>query len=859
MAEFCTLFSGRWLPDRCKERAPTRHDMIRMLEFGGGGQRALPLLFLVFTAIAPGGPQAVGAQTVQGQLLDRETLAPIEGALVLLLGDREEQLDGYLTNAKGRFILRAPKSGVYVVRADRIGYETVASDPIELAQSQIFGLRLETAETAIQLEELRVEGEQQCVVRPGEGMEVARAWEEARKALTVQEWTDQEGMYRFQVLNYERDMGPDARRVEGETRRVTSGVARSPIQSRPAAELMEEVFIQRLEDGGWEYYGPDAAVLLSDEFLDTHCFRLRSEVDRPGALGLAFEPVRDTDQPDIEGTLWLDRETAALQFLEFGYTWAEYQEARGVAQGRVEFEGLPNGAWIVRKWWIRMPRLAQDLSMARGGRSGVYVAGIREAGAEVAQISTLDRQRISQVERGFVSGLVWDSTRYGPLEGAKVYLSGTSHSVVTDEDGFFFLEDVREGVFTAAFTHPRLDTLGVIAPGVEVEVHAGDISDILLGVPATGSILLEACRGEERAEGSAVITGVVHDKTSGEVVPRATVSLKWQEIVGVTRIEGARDAWLEVSTRGDGRFSTCGVPAEQLIIVQAEFLDQESDTVHIRVPMDAYRAVDLEIELPAGMLNPRTAATSSTGGVGIQGVQGYLIDPESREPVRAAEVALLQTPGTIRITGTTNDRGFFRMQTRIPGSYALSARALGYSPLQAEEVDVFPGKLTVVEVKMAPEALAMEPIVVTAEARTYHLELQGFYERMTKGLDTGTFITPEIMDERLPNRLTDLFWSMPATRVVETQVGEQGVYFRTGERFGDICWPMVYQDRQLVRTGGLQSGGADPAALNEILEAFDVTAIEVYRSPAEIPPEFNGPNAGCGVIVLWTRQGGSGG
>lgn len=834
--------------------------MIRLPNSGGGGRRALPLFLLaLLMAVGGGAPRPLFAQTVQGQLLDRETLAPIDGALVLLLGGEGEQVDGYLTNARGRFVLRATKPGTFFVRADRIGYETVTSDPFDLAQSQIFGLRLETAETAIQLEELRVEGEQQCVVRPEEGMEVARVWEEARKALTVQEWTDQEGMYRFQVLNYEREMDPEARRVEGETRRVTSGVARSPIRSRPVEELMQKGFIQRLDDGGWEYYGPDATVLLSDEFLDTHCFRLRSEVDRPGALGLAFEPVRDTDQPDIEGTLWLDRETAALQFLEFGYTWAEYQEARGVARGRVEFEGLPNGAWIVRKFWIRMPRLAQDLSRARGGRTGVYVAGIREAGGEVAQISTLDRKRIRQVERGFVSGLVWDSTRYGPLEGAKVYLSGTSYSAVANEDGSFFLEDVREGVYTAAFTHPRLDTLGVIAPGVEVEVRPGDVSDVLLGVPATGSILLEACRGVERAEGPAVITGVVRDRTSGEPVPRATVRLRWQEIVGVTRVEGARNAWLEVPTQADGRFSTCEIPVEELIIVEAEFLDQRSDTVHVRVPRDAYRVVDLEIDLPAGMLATRTGATGSTGSVGIQGVQGYLIDPESREPVRGAEVSIAQTPGTIRITGTTNDRGFFRLQTRSPGSYTLSASALGYSPLQAEEVDVFPGKLTVVDVEMAPEALALEPLVVTAEARTYHLELQGFYERMAKGLDTGTFITPEIMDERLPNRLTDLFWSMPATRVVETQVGEQGVYFRTGERFGDICWPMVYQDRQLVRTGGLQSAGADPAALNEILEAFDVTAIEVYRSPAEIPPEFNGPNAGCGVIVLWTRQGGSGG
>jgi len=67
---------------------------------------------------------------------------------------------------------------------------------------------------------------------------------------------------------------------------------------------------------------------------------------------------------------------------------------------------------------------------------------------------------------------------------------------------------------------------------------------------------------------------------------------------------------------------------------------------------------------------------------------------------------------------------------------------------------------------------------------------------------------------------------------------------------------MVYLDRHLIRTGGL---GGDPAAFNEITDVFDVAAAEIYRSPAEIPPEFNGPNSGCGVIVLWTRQGGSGG
>jgi hypothetical protein len=545
-------------------------------------------------------PHSAYSQSVQGQLLDRDTQGSVEGALVLLLDSSGERMDGYLTNAAGRFLLRAPGPGRYTVRAERIGFETVSSEPFDLEATQILGLRLETGQAPIELEGLTVEGEQQCVVRPDEGLVVAQVWEEARKALTVQEWTEQEGLYRFQIVQYDRELDEDARRVESEERTVIAGVTRNPISSLPAEDLMEEGFVRELPDGSTDYFGPDATVLLSDVFLDTHCFRLAVNDDYPEDIGLAFEPVRPGGVPDIAGTLWLERETAHLDFLEYNYTWSRYEEARGVARGRVEFEGLPSGAWIVRKWWIRMPKVVQDLTLAGSGRSGIRVSGIREAGMEVARISTLGRETISQPTRGTLSGLVWDSTRHAPLADATVYLSGTQYSAVTDPGGVFFLDDLPQGVFTLAFTHPRLDTLGVIPGGMEVKIDPGVESEVWLGVPSAGSILDSVCPEGDPEEGTAAVMGTVRSARTRAPIPEAQVTLEWIrfQLPESGQIVGDRQI-LETHTNTDGYYSACGVPSDHLVIVQASYMDQESDTVHHRPDHSSPRL------LPQGQRRPQ--------------------------------------------------------------------------------------------------------------------------------------------------------------------------------------------------------------------------------------------------------------
>jgi len=609
MAEYSTRSSGRWPRAGCEpERviAPTAGAEAGAAKPPRAGRslrrrgKPCPLrsAVLAIVALLSLSSQPGGAQVVLGQLFDGESGTPVEGALVLLLTEEGDEAGGYLTNAAGRFLIQAPKPGTYTLRAERIGFETTLSEAIRLDRGERYGIRLTTSPIAIQLDELRVEGEQRCVVRPGEGMELAHVWEEARKALTVQEWTERERAYRFQISRYERELDPTSLAVRSESRQLLSGISESPIRSRPAEELLSEGFIRVTAGREYQYFGPDAAVLLSDLFLDTHCFRLARNPNRAGQIGLSFEPVRRGGIPDISGTLWLDEETAGLRVLEYGYTWSPWEEVQGVARGRVEFENLPNGAWIVRRWWIRMPVVTQTLPVSSlAPRSRVRLEYIKEEGSEVTRFSSLDQEVISEVPRGILEGQVWDSTRNVPLSGATVFLSGTQYAAETDSTGGYLLLDLPAGTFSAAFTHPRLDSLGTFPSGIQVEIAPGTLGTLNLAIPATAGIRESTCTEEELARGSGVVLGIVRDGRTGAPVAGANVTVEWisYEGTGVEHLRERTDR-IAMSTDANGRYATCGVPRDETLTVQARYFEAESEVVQAQLNREGYVVVNLEIQ-----------------------------------------------------------------------------------------------------------------------------------------------------------------------------------------------------------------------------------------------------------------------
>ena len=537
---------------------------------------------------------AATAQIVRGRVLEEGAGTPLPGAMIVLVDTEGTQVGRILTDDLGRFTLRAPRDGTYTLRADRIGYASITSLPLELASGAAAFHDMVVPVQAIALDNITVEGERRCVLRPEGGLDVARVWEEARKALAAAAFTDETSVYRYVTMRYERDLDPDARTVMNEQRNFSDLMQRQTFVSRPVEELMADGFVQEEEDGTY-YYAPDANVMLSDDFLDTHCLRVREGDDETeGLIGLAFEPVEGRrGHIDIRGVMWLEPESSELQWLEYAYADLDAELRSRHLGGKVMFAGLPNGTWVVREWYIRMPRPGMRPNPFTNIPER-FLAGIRETGAVVMRILTPLGETLVEAETGTIEGTVLDSLHTRPLEGARVFAEGTDHSAVTGPDGLYRLTGLTEGVYRIGYHHPLLEEVGFAPEPVEVEVRRGQIAPLRLLTPSRGEVLRDACAGVEAVDRTAVLAGRVVDGVSGVPVEGALVTATWtgwdigtiargsnprgggDPNAGLVRLE-QRDGQYETITGTDGRFLFCRVPVGPSVVVEAAVADRAAE------------------------------------------------------------------------------------------------------------------------------------------------------------------------------------------------------------------------------------------------------------------------------------------
>jgi hypothetical protein len=216
------------------------------------------------------------------------------------------------------------------------------------------------------------------------------------------------------------------------------------------------------------------------------------------------------------------------------------------------------------------------------------VVGLKEVGGEITQYSSLDRSVVSEaLPKGVLEGQVWDGPRQLPLAGATVFLSGTSYAAETDLEGKFVMADLPEGTFSATFTHPRLDSLGVFAQPIQVTIDSGIATAVTLRIPATGPDPGTTCNVNELEPGTWFIVGFVTESGTGTPMEGATVLIDWSTYEGrdimVDLVE--RRHRLQATADSEGRFTGCGIPMDTRLTLRAVLGERESEPM-VLMPRD---------------------------------------------------------------------------------------------------------------------------------------------------------------------------------------------------------------------------------------------------------------------------------
>lgn len=505
-----------------------------------GSRLGLPAVL----ALAVSAAQSLAAQTIDLKLVADSAGTPVVGAIVRLIGTGVV-FQG-LTDESGRIVIRARDPGSYRLRIDRIGGTGLTSETFSLEAGQTLQRVIPLVSTPFRLPPIEVRATLRCE-SPGPHSDAAiTLWEEVQKALTAQVITTAIGLpLHFRRFVREVDFGGRTLREWVNASQISKG---APFQTLAPGDLARKGFAYTMGDTA-VFAAPDAALLLSAEFVSTHCFFARE--DRPGLAGLRFVPMAGRRVPEVTGTLWLDRETAQLRSLDFSYSGLPAGLRRLELGGRIEFTLTSGGRWIVSHWYVRMPRMTSLRTSLRPS-----VAGYTDNGGYATIAS--DTSRIPHLS--VLSGRVYDSTAGRGLAGAIASLQDRTHLVTTDTAGRFQMFFPFAGPVRVVVNHPKLGLLGE-ATIREVVLSLDDTTFTEFAVPPLDAFVRATC-SKPPLSGRVHIVGSARTQDDSPPAGREVLATKR---VGETNvpIRGVKSARVSRT----GTFGVCNVPAHDTVHV----------------------------------------------------------------------------------------------------------------------------------------------------------------------------------------------------------------------------------------------------------------------------------------------------
>ena len=294
----------------------------------------------------------------------------------------------------------------------------------------------------------------------------------------------------------------------------------------------------------------------------------------------------------------------------------------------------------------------------------------------------------TQRTTGSILGSVFDSTTSAPLANARVAVFGTSLVAESDEQGRFKLDGVPVGERSVVYFHQRLAKLGLGATPVRVLVDIESAARVTLTVPSRSTILSAWCSAEP-GEGPTSAGGIVTDALTGVPLPRATV----RALGSRTGILQRRRVVREVRTEASGEFRLCNLDSSDPLMVTVAFGNNDATPVRIADP--GAHVLDFAIDIS----DPVT-------------ITGSVFDYATKAPIRGAHVRLLGSDHS----QLTDSDGVFGFSDVPPGKQIIETSLLGYAP-RVDSLTVFSNEALGLEIELATEAIALEPLVVVGRRK----------------------------------------------------------------------------------------------------------------------------------------------
>jgi hypothetical protein len=554
------------------------------------------------------------AQDVRINVVEASNGRPIVGANVTVVDSTGALIGAGFSDQSGHIDLPVPLQAPFRVRADKMTYDTWLSVVLRPSGKPI---RLRIGMAPTRTPTVVGQSDAACHQLTGVGTPAGDIWAEVRKALTASALTEAQGLVPLDVDLYEKVLDRNLSVVSERTEQ------RTKVPRRPATGISwDQLDSARHGDatGGDVYRAPDAATLVSEQFVKSHCFAaIRGYGAENGLTGLEFKPARVAGLPELSGVLWVDPRANTLRYLNFDYVNLPIPLRIARTAGRVDFQQLPGGQWIVPRWYIRMPRTARVTSTDAGSPTLVRdsLVGYQEVGGTARQAGTPGAAHVGNpapnaaesnadlptegptAAQSVLTGLVYDSTLGRPLKDVEVSTGGGRFKAVTNDGGRYEL--VVDGALSdkVIFDHPRLRLFHLAERVQTISVPAGSRGRAIVIVPSYETLRKRLCgQNETGTDSQGMAVGYVRD-AAGNPVRNAHVWATWQ-ILWIEQkgrlVSTNQQRTVETDTGPDGSYMVCGFTSGAQITAKVGMAGQATVQENLTLP----RTMVLEHEFRLG-------------------------------------------------------------------------------------------------------------------------------------------------------------------------------------------------------------------------------------------------------------------